>query len=148
MNKYRKKPVVVEAVQLSRKNLLEVQEWCGGGPHYDRFNLLDGLGLITLEGDRVARFGDWIIKGVNDEFYPCKPDIFAKTYDPVGSEPTADGLAILHKRYPHTVNSLIDIIDRASEYLHDMQCDELPDAELKELCRLCREVREIKESTD
>lgn len=40
------------------------------------------MNIPTLEGDHIANIGDWIIKGVKGEFYPCKPDIFAATYDP------------------------------------------------------------------
>lgn len=77
--KYRKKPVVIEAMQYTR-NALEaerVAEWCGGTQSDD------GCMIETLEGDMLARYGDWIIKGVQGEFYPCKPDIFEMTYERV-----------------------------------------------------------------
>ena len=80
MPKFRKKPVVIEAVQLTPFNLGEVEEFVGGdaGTHPD-----GGLVIATLEGAMRASLGDFIIEGVNGEFYPCKPDIFAKTYEEV-----------------------------------------------------------------
>lgn len=75
--KYRKQPVVIEAIQLTVLNIGEVEAFVGGdaGTHPD-----GGLVIATLEGAMRARIGDFIIRGVNGEFYPCKPDIFAKTY--------------------------------------------------------------------
>ena len=62
--KFRKKPVVIEAVQLRDDT--------------------DGkFKITTLEGVHTANIGDWIIRGVKGEFYPCKPDIFTATYEPV-----------------------------------------------------------------
>ena len=80
---YRKRPVTVEVMgPLTAQNAVEVQSWCGGiiGSECD-----EPVALIipTLEGEMVASFGDYIIKGVQGEFYPCKPDIFAQTYEPV-----------------------------------------------------------------
>ena len=73
--KYRKKPVVVEAF---RYGYDELPEW------FDK-KMLCGTKVFvdTLEGRMIGNFGDFIIKGVNGEFYPCKPDIFAKTYEAV-----------------------------------------------------------------
>jgi hypothetical protein len=79
MSQYRKKPVVIEAVLYDGTNT--AARWVndrGGNTYHD----VDGLFLIrTLEGDMRADQGDWIIKGVMGEFYPCKPDIFAATYE-------------------------------------------------------------------
>ena len=74
-----KKPVVIEARQYTRNGLEaeKVAEWCGG----DQVD--DGCIIHTPEGDHLARYGDWIIKGVKGEFYPCKPGIFAATYEAV-----------------------------------------------------------------
>jgi hypothetical protein len=80
MGLYRKKPVVIEAEQLTADNLDQLAKWCGGAIGSD------GIWIQTLEGTMLARFGEWIlkeVKGVNDEFYPCKPDIFEKTYEKV-----------------------------------------------------------------
>lgn len=76
---YRKKPVVVEAVQWTGENHAEMCEFI----EPEAFEIIPRIGLVihTLEGDHHASPGDYIIKGVNGEFYPCKPDIFAKTYE-------------------------------------------------------------------
>ena len=81
---FRKKPVVIEARELTRENTVEIMAWCGSTKHWSRPHLRAVTGIIvpTLEGQHEAAFGDWIIKGVKGEFYPCKPDIFAATYDP------------------------------------------------------------------
>ena len=96
MAKFRKKPVTIEAVQLrwsewgtvcdflgsiisvdnpSRHG--DASDTCGEYPPYIN------LTIPTLEGNHTALHGDWIIKGIQGEFYPCKPDIFAATYEPV-----------------------------------------------------------------
>lgn len=76
--RYRKKPVEIEAMRLTKANAEQVAEWSGATLFYDgRFV------ISTLEGDMRADVGDWIIRGVKGEFYPCKPDIFAATYDKV-----------------------------------------------------------------
>lgn len=91
--KYRKKPVVIEAVQLKVDNFDAVCDFMGGTPvpkHNPDFGIDEhgntnepylGVYIETLEGKMLASYGDYIIKGVNGEFYPCKPDIFEKTYD-------------------------------------------------------------------
>jgi len=76
--KYRKKPVVIEAVQFTGDNHFTLGAFCGRKARPDGDNLL----IDTLEGEMTARPGDWIIQGVHGEFYPCKPDIFAATYEP------------------------------------------------------------------
>lgn len=77
INKYRKKPVIIEAIQWNGKNLTEIDSFVGGSI------AIKGTSLVihTLEGDMEASINDYIIKGVNGEFYPCKPDIFDKTYE-------------------------------------------------------------------
>ncbi len=82
--KFRKKPVVIEAKELTRESLEAVKEWCGGAYwSMPPMRAITGLTIHTLEGDHFADFGDWIIQGVKGEFYPCKPDIFAATYETV-----------------------------------------------------------------
>ena len=83
--KYRKKPVVIEAVQWTGNNHAEMCEFIDP----EVFEIIPRVGLVihTLEGDHHASPGDYIIKGVNGEFYPCKPDIFAKTYENVTLTP-------------------------------------------------------------
>lgn len=90
--KYRKKPVIVEAVQWTGFNFEEISDFADG---HLRFEVYDAaweagaaparaiLYVHTLEGEVQADQYDFIIKGVNGEFYPCKPDIFAKTYEVV-----------------------------------------------------------------
>ena len=85
MNRFRKKPIVIEAVQFTGKNANEILSWA------TRFRLDDpveeglsgNLIINTLEGAMTAPPGWWVIKGVEGEFYPCKPEIFAATYEPV-----------------------------------------------------------------
>jgi len=85
MPPYRKKPVVVEAVQFTGTNTVEIAEllgwtYSGDGDHSD------SVVIETLEGDMTANVGDWVIKGVADEGYPCRDDIFRLTYEPVEGE--------------------------------------------------------------
>ncbi len=84
MPKYRKKPIVIEAIQyhdsMRREDSLPegvVIVYWGDGPLGDG----DFPTIHTLEGDHIVMDGDWIITGVAGERYPCKPDIFAATYD-------------------------------------------------------------------
>ena len=83
MGFYRKKPVVIEAVQLKDleiRTLMALQHFAGLG-NDKLLAVSDGVLISTLEGNMKASIGDFIIKGVNGEFYPCKPDIFEKTYE-------------------------------------------------------------------
>lgn len=80
MPEFRKKPVVIEAKQLSTLNAIHLAQWCGGEHTDDATGC--GVNIPTLEGTMRASEGDWIIKGVHGEFYPCKPDIFEATYEP------------------------------------------------------------------
>ena len=88
MRKYVKKPVVIEAVQWDGENLDEVMTFCNGDASYELMARgASELVIATLEdGESIARHvasvGDFIIKGVAGEFYPCKPDIFELTYEP------------------------------------------------------------------
>lgn len=93
--KYRKKPVVIEAVQLLWENWGEICDFAGVGnlsdgkpegfnPDKDPNKI--GLHIPTIEGVLTASEGDWIIKGVKGELYPCKPDIFQATYEEVLNE--------------------------------------------------------------
>ena len=94
IRQYRKKPVIVEAVQLDNINVPSVVRWIGEDKA--KMNLESdeawklgkapptfSVTIQTLEGDMKAMPGDFIIKGVHGEFYPCKPDIFEKTYEAV-----------------------------------------------------------------
>jgi hypothetical protein len=81
---FRKKPVTIQAMgPISRHNCYRIMEWADA---YAAGVTSDGLAYVdieTLEGMMHGTEGDWIIKGVQGEFYPCKPDIFAATYEPV-----------------------------------------------------------------
>lgn len=87
--KYKKKPIIVEAIQLLNDDY-SIEEYLKF--IYNVFITNDDIETVkndkhiriqTLEGDMKASFGDYIIKGVNGEFYPCKPDIFEKTYESI-----------------------------------------------------------------
>lgn len=88
MNKYRKKPIVIEAMQLTRKYFDEIFEWIGeeniedsgSGEFYEDTCYIQ---IKTLEGNMEASEGDFIIKGIENEFYACKERIFNKTYEKV-----------------------------------------------------------------
>jgi hypothetical protein len=90
MGLFRKKPVVVGAIQWNGDNLIEIIQFTGQNASaknlrwgdYEDLVARDGLKIFTLEGPMMASIGDWIIKGVKGECYPCKPDIFALTYEP------------------------------------------------------------------
>ena len=98
--RFRKKPVVIEAVRVPALHgeddprsitdyvaeCVAVAAWCSG-----KSQMMDppegvefGIYIATLEGEMRADPGDWIIRGVQGEFYPCKPDIFDATYEPAG----------------------------------------------------------------
>jgi hypothetical protein len=85
MARYRKKPIVIEAIQFTGTNVVEVAKvLSAGGAQFEpdiRF-----IVIKTLEGDMRADVGDWIIRGVQGEFYPCKPDIFDATYEAAGDD--------------------------------------------------------------
>lgn len=79
VQKFRKKPVEVEAIQLRISNVDWIAVWCGGIEVED----VVAVDVPTLEGIMRASDGDWVIKGIKGEFYPCKPDIFEASYEKV-----------------------------------------------------------------
>jgi hypothetical protein len=81
MPKFVKNPVEIEAIQWTGKNINEIFQFTGSQEIGEDF-LSSELTIDTLEGKMTATKGDWIIKGVKGEFYPCKPDIFELTYSP------------------------------------------------------------------
>lgn len=81
--KFRKKPIIVEAMQFTDEDKDKVFNWITCNHYSDWEGGYPILVIQTLEGDMIAHLGDWIIRGVNGEFYPCKPDIFEKTYEAV-----------------------------------------------------------------
>lgn len=94
MAKWKKKPVVIEAMEWDGKNHRGMFDFLDGtfrsamatnGTNFyiDHSRVVGGLIIKTLEGEHIATVGDYIIKGVKGEFYPCKPDIFLASYEPV-----------------------------------------------------------------
>lgn len=90
--KYRKRPVEVEAIQFTdNESASRILAWAGTPPI--QLNIDPGTGIctslivVTLEGKMIAEPGWWIIKGVEGEFYPCRDDIFDRTYEPVYTAP-------------------------------------------------------------
>ena len=95
MGKFRKKPVIIEAIQYVYNNFDCICDFMGTTPilkHNPDFGIDEngntnepylGIYIETLEGNMLASIGDWIIKGVNGEYYPCKPYVFEKTYKEV-----------------------------------------------------------------
>ena len=91
MQKFRKKPIVIEAMQFTSENAEAVEKWCSGyhcysgtiHQHSATRQEYNDLVIETLEGRMIASYGDWVIQGIKGEFYPCKNDIFLATYEAV-----------------------------------------------------------------
>lgn len=94
--RYRKKPVIIEAIKWTGENDREMFDFLANNKrcneymtaeeesfYIDHGKVKGGLVIKTLEGEHIASIGDYIIKGVKGEFYPCKPDIFEQTYEAV-----------------------------------------------------------------
>lgn len=83
MTKYMKRPVVIEAVQWTGVNPIEVAEFLQTGLNrtYEISSVTNTVKIETLEGTMIASKYDYIIKGIKGEFYPCKPEIFNETYE-------------------------------------------------------------------
>lgn len=97
--KYKKKPVIIDAIQWTGGNMVEIADFAKGFAKFDEIRQGDAenkipaqydLSIQTLEGTMQASRGDYIIKGLNGEFYPCKPDIFEKTYEKADSVSAMD----------------------------------------------------------
>ena len=105
ISKYKKKPVVIEAIKLTEKSIKEVYEFVHGykvelknliefdyWELYEKTVVKEGMNIPTLEdgfdkrAKHVASMGDYVIKGIKGEFYACKPDIFQATYEAIGGE--------------------------------------------------------------
>ncbi len=82
MDKYTKKSVTIEAVQITTANIHDVAEWCNGLVMENSRYIL----VPTLEGDMIAYIDSWVIKGIKGEFYPCRDDIFKSTYYQANNE--------------------------------------------------------------
>ena len=115
--KYTKKPVTIDAIQVKANNFDRICDFMGCTPeqvlnpmsdideHGDSRDPYLGVIIDTLEGKMTANIGDMIIKGVNGEFYPCKPDIFAKTYDKADTD-YRDRMRAEHYELNERVNKL------------------------------------------
>ncbi len=90
--RYVKNPVTIEALLWDGTNVLAMQEFAGDAFEPDYSDKAEGYCVIkTLEGEHLASPGDYVIKGIKGEFYPCKPDIFALTYYPAPPSTTEKG---------------------------------------------------------
>lgn len=89
MPRFKKKPVRIDAEEFTADNGEAIAYWCGGlyesGPS-DATSYSQWITIPTLEGNMKATLGDYVIKGIKGEFYPCKPDIFLESYEPVAKE--------------------------------------------------------------
>lgn len=128
--KCRKKPVVIEAVQFTRNNWEEIHYFTNG----NAFNFFEDITdckhyclVQTLEGIVTATEGDYIIKGVNGEFYPCKPDIFEKTYDAEEMMENKDDLTkALNGLQTFTENWCMDVEETEKQDEPVFRCKECP----------------------
>lgn len=112
--KFRKKPVIIEAMQWTGENYEEISKWLHsyGKPS---FAINDGrLVVPTLEGDIYATIGDWIIKGVKGEFYPCKPDIFELTYEKIPN----DNEIVLYNNVEPSASTIDDVAAKLRHHLY------------------------------
>jgi len=79
--KYMKKPIIIEAMQLTDKTKNDVLVWVSSKKYSDFSGSKPKIIIQTLEGEMTVSLWDYVIKGINGEFYPCKPDIFEATYE-------------------------------------------------------------------
>ena len=89
--KYRKKPVIIDAYQWTGVALNHWPDWLKEAFKQNKFFTYPQPTVSTLEGDMHVRETDWIIKGVADELYPCRNDIFLATYEPVPESESKSG---------------------------------------------------------
>lgn len=127
--KYVKKPVIIEAIQFTETNYNELLNWLNenNAVYEAEFGTLNDISirptliLETLEGTMTASPYDYIIKGVDGEFYPCKPDIFKKTYKYVGTEDInkdkEEGSGDNVNHPPHYANGKYEVIDYIKDKL-------------------------------
>lgn len=88
--RFRKRPVVIEAIQYTGENEREVRRFIGEVPSIGSLATPPKIPIKTLEGLTWASVGDWVIRGVKGEVYPCKPDIFALAYEPADPRPVPE----------------------------------------------------------
>ncbi len=84
IKKYRKLPVEIEAVQVNDENMDNIVRWINSNSQRRCANThKDEIDIFTLEGNMRAQVGDWVIRGIAGEFYPCRDDIFRETYEEI-----------------------------------------------------------------
>lgn len=105
IQKFKKVPVVIEAVQYDGTNAEEIEQWSDAAAEMLATVDMQWIEIETFKGIMTADVGDWIIKGVKGEFYPCKPDIFAMTYTPAGGR--------VMKRYEYSLDGMLSAPDGA-----------------------------------
>lgn len=126
INKYRKKPIIVEAVIWTGNNIDEVKELAKSAVENIIF-VDNNLYIETLEGNIKVSIGDYIIKSIKEEFYPCKPDIFKETYETVSMVSDNDKTTVpmseyrklenKNKKLRNTINRLKRVIEKQEDEL-------------------------------
>ena len=126
INKYRKKPVIIKAVIWTGNNIDEVKELAKNAVEHIIF-VNNNLYIETLEGNMNVSVGDYVIKGIAGEFYPCKPDIFKETYETVSMVSDNDKTTVpmseyiklenKNKKLRNTVNRLKRVIEKQEDEL-------------------------------
>ena len=126
INKYRKKPVIIEAVIWTGNNIDEVKELAKNAVENIIF-VNNNLYIETLEGRMNVSVGDYIIKGIKEEFYPCKPNIFKETYETVSMVSDNDRTTVSmseyrklenkNKKLRNTINRLKRVIEKQEDEL-------------------------------
>lgn len=94
MSKFRKRPVEIDAVQWTGENVADVATLFGDGRVLVTATHPHRVVIQTLEGEMLASPGDYIIRGIAGELYPCKPEIFAATYEAVRDQPRGDAMPL------------------------------------------------------
>jgi len=131
--KFRKKPVEVEAIKWTGENLDEVLDFCEGSATYEAMSSGGGAIVIeTLESNKElktrhsASIGDWIIKGVKGEFYPCKPDIFEQTYENSENDSTISKEIVteLNKYLKKDSKAIIQLFEKCVKVNKELSEDE------------------------
>lgn len=117
MPKFIKKPIEIEAIQWNRWNLQEIKEFVGDSLVYEYYDAawevskgpaMVDMKIKTLEGEMQVSVGDYIIKGVKGEFYPCKPDIFEMTYESKNENVAAENETETLKKEIERLNKILD----------------------------------------
>lgn len=154
MKKFRKKPVVVEAVQLTKEY---IEEKLKSRNYLEFFKTLDGKILAvyykptyviveTLEGDMRAEIGDWLIRGVNGEIYTCKSDIFQKTYEPV--EEVIMKPFVWKSGKSNSLSAIMDMYNKWKNGIYRYNRDDDAAELLEKIPELVEEIHYLRETKD